>query len=432
MNRREMLTSTAVGMGTCVASSLLAPVQALAAVAKPVRIKTIETFDIVIPLEGPAATAAAAPGPFNAATNRLNVTRIETDSGVRGYSFGGSTPESVKAARAILIGNDLFSLEQHLKRGLILWTAVEEAMWDAIGKIAGQPVARLLGAKVTSVPVYLTYVWPGEPTQDHVPFKDQAAQALKLKNAGFKAMKVRVWRKNAADDAKACSEMLAAAGPDFRVMVDRTAAGPGLWDYPTGLAAARALEDAGVYWLEEPFDRNDFLSPARLAREMEKIIITGGEGYQGLAPFRECLMNNTYEILQPELRTVGGIFMLRKVGVLAETWGVPIAPHAAAGLRLAGRLQVSAAMGSMYQEIGVLTPPLLPDDIAVPALKILRSDKLYTFKDGEIQVPENPGLGLDIDEEAVNRFRVEGFVTPRGGQGRSGRGGQGATVPRTN
>ena len=127
-------------------------------------------------------------------------------------------------------------------------------------------------------------------------------------------------------------------------------------------------------------------------------------------------MNNTYEILQPELRTVGGITMLRKVGVLAEAWGIPIAPHAAAGLRLAGRLQVSAAMGSMYQEIGVLTPPMLPEEIALPALKILKSEQLYTYKNGEIQVPQGPGLGLDLNEEAVNRFRVEGFVTPTRGQ----------------
>ena len=120
MNRRELLAS----MG------FLAPLRALAAVAKPVRIKAIETFDIVIPVEGAAATLAAAPGPFNAASNRFNVTRIETDSGVRGYSFGGSRPDDVKAANEILIGQDLFALEQHLKKGLISWTAVEEAMWD--------------------------------------------------------------------------------------------------------------------------------------------------------------------------------------------------------------------------------------------------------------------------------------------------------------
>ena len=105
-------------------------------------------------------------------------------------------------------------------------------MWDAIGKISGQPVSRLLGAKTSSLPVYFTYVWPGDPTQDHVPFKEQAAQALRLKNAGFKAMKVRVWRKNSADDAKACGEMLAAAGSGFRVMVDRTAAGPAFGTIP--------------------------------------------------------------------------------------------------------------------------------------------------------------------------------------------------------
>jgi L-alanine-DL-glutamate epimerase-like enolase superfamily enzyme len=406
------------GMGAGIIGNLLGSVKALAAEARPVRIKTIDTFDIVVPLEGPAAVAAAAPGPFNAASNRFNVTRVETDSGVRGYSFGGSTPAGVKAAQQVLTGQDLFALDQHLKRGLIMWTSIEEAIWDAIGKIGGQPVSRLLGGKLSSVPVYITFVWPGDPTQEHVPFKEQAAHARRVKEAGFKAMKVRVWRKNAADDAAACAEMLAAGGDGFRVMVDRTAAGPGLWDYPTGLAAARALEEAGVYWLEEPFDRNDFLGPARLAREMEKIIITGGEGYRGLAPFRECLMNNTYEILQPELRTVGGILMLRKVGVLAEAWGIPIAPHAASGLRLAGRLQASAAMGSMYQEIGVLTPPILPDDVAVPALKVLNSKHLYTFKNGEIEVPQHPGLGLDINEEAVNRYRVEGFMTPRGG-GRS-------------
>jgi len=70
-------------------------------------------------------------------------------------------------------------------------------------------------------------------------------------------------------------------------MVDRTAQMPG-WvrDYPTGLAAARALQRVGVYWLEEPFARDDFEGPARLCREMDQLMITGGEGWRGLDPFR--------------------------------------------------------------------------------------------------------------------------------------------------
>ena len=117
----------------------------------------------------------------------------------------------------------------------------------------------------------------------------------------------------------------------------------------------------------------------------------------------------------------GGMLMMRKVGVLAEAWGLPIAPHAASGLALAGRVQCSAAMGSVYQEIGVLTPPMLPDDVSAPFLPILKGQQPFRFRNGEIEVPQGPGLGLDIDEEAVNRFRVEGFQSGRGGGG--GRGG---------
>src|SRR3954463_2808630 len=93
------------------------------------------------------------------------------------------------------------------------------------------------------------------------------------------------------DDVESCAGIIAACGrpPEFKVMVDRTAHKTGVvWDYATGLAAAKALQEAGVYWLEEPFARDDFETPARLCREVD-ITITGGEGWHGLDPFREGL-----------------------------------------------------------------------------------------------------------------------------------------------
>ena len=109
----------------------------------------------------------------------VTVSNTTVDDGQRVPSVVSNVPADVttspKATRA----------SRALGTPLISWTAVEEAMWDAIGKISGQPVSRLLGAKTSSLPVYFTYVWPGDPTQDHVPFKEQAAQALRLKNAGF-------------------------------------------------------------------------------------------------------------------------------------------------------------------------------------------------------------------------------------------------------
>jgi L-alanine-DL-glutamate epimerase-like enolase superfamily enzyme len=87
-------------------------------------------------------------------------------------------------------------------------------------------------------------------------------------------MKIRVWRPNPLDDAEVCKQIKAAVGPDFALMFDRTAhapqdAGQKIWDYETGLKVARALEQNGAYWLEEPFARDDYLSPAKLAREVD-------------------------------------------------------------------------------------------------------------------------------------------------------------------
>jgi D-galactarolactone cycloisomerase len=199
-------------------------------------------------------------------------------------------------------------------------------------------------------------------------------------------------------------------GPDFRVMVDRTAdrSPNGLWTYDQALAAAHALEKAGCYWLEEPLARDDYEGPARLRRE-SSIIITGGEGYQGLEPYKQCLLHQTYEVLQPELRVIAGIWTARKVGALAEAWGLKTAPHGISALAWAGRLQLAAAMGSIYQEIAVLNPPWLPDDYCRAFLPLLHGEQPFKFVNGECVVPQFPGLGLNVDEAALAHYRVEGL-----------------------
>jgi L-alanine-DL-glutamate epimerase-like enolase superfamily enzyme len=411
MNRRALLASAGMAAGAGAGlSALIAPVKALAAEVKPIRIKTIETFNIEIP---------ATPTEIEAGVmNRTNVTRVVTESGARGYSFGGAGDGGMRAAgarpgaagfqqiRDALVGADLFAVEQHLKRGLLNWGGIEEAMWDAIGKVAGQPVYRLLGGSKTSVPVYITAVWRGAMDQSQVPIKEQAAYARRLKDAGFNAFKMRIFRPDFMDDVESCAGILAACGPGFKVMVDRTAHIPGrVWDYPTALAAAKALQDTGVYWLEEPFARDDFESPARLAREVD-ILITGGEGFRGLDAFRECLVHDAYDILQPDLRNVGGLLTTRKVAALCEAFHKPCIGHGAYGLALTGRIQAHAAWGATLEEFALATPPLLPQEQWAPANKILNSQELYTFRNGEIQVPQGPGLGLDLNEEAIEHYKV--------------------------
>ena len=405
MNRRELLTSAGLSAGL---GNLLAPVRAIGADVKPIRIKNVETFNIEIPATPTEVEAGV--------MNRTAVVRIETESGVRGYSFGGAGGGGGRGGpvagfahiRETLVGADLFAMEQHLKRGLINWGGIEEALWDGIGKVANQPVYRLLGGSTSSIPVYITAVWRGNMDQSQVPIKDQAVYARRLKDAGFNGFKMRIFRPNFMDDVESCAGIIAACGPapGFKVMVDRTAHISGkVWDYPTGLAAAKALQETGVYWLEEPFARDDFEGPARLAREMD-ILITGGEGFRGLDAYRECLMHDTYDILQPDLRTVGGLLTMRKVAALCEAYHKPCIGHGAFGLAVAGRIQAHAAWGAPLEELALATPPLLPQEQWAPALKILKSKDLYTFKNGEIQVPQGPGLGIDINEEALDRYKV--------------------------
>ena len=412
MNRRELLTAAG-------AAAVLAPVKVLAADAKAIRIKAIETFNIQMPATQTEIDAGV--------MNRVAITRVLTESGVKGYSFGGAggggggrggaaagrggaAPGAAgfQKMQEALVGADLFAVEQHLQRGLGNYAGIEEAIWDAIGKVAGQPVYRLLGGSKTTMPIYITAVWRGNPDQSQVPIKDQAVYARRLKDAGFTGFKMRIFRPNFMDDVDSCAGIIAACGPApaFKVMVDRTAASSGtVWDYTTGLAAARALQAIGVYWLEEPFARDDFEGPARLCREVE-ITITGGEGWRGLDPFREGLVHQTYDIFQPDCRTVGGILTMRKVAAMCEAFHKPCIGHGAYGLLLAGRIQAHAAWGAPLEEFALATPPLLPQEQWAPASKILHGKELYTFRNGELLIPQSPGLGLDLDEDAIEHYRV--------------------------
>ncbi len=393
-NRRELM----LGGGA------LASISALRAAVKPVRITDVDLFEINIPVSAAEAEAGL--------QHRFGVAKVMTDAGVTGYSFAGAPRRALADVKQVLVGKDLFNVDTQVRDGLGRWGGVEHAVWDAIGKIAGQPVYKLLGGAQDRVTAYLTCVWKGDADQQQVPFQQQVDMAVRIEKAGFKGMKIRAWRPNPMDDVKVCREIRAAVSKDFKVMFDRTAhmpvsmAGQKVWDYETGLKVARGLQTAGAYWLEEPFARDDYETPAKLARAVD-IAITGGEGYASLEPYRQCLLHQTYDILQPDGRGAGGIYMCRKVGILAESFHVPCILHGSMALTLAGWLQATLAIGSPLQEVALISPPLLPEEQWSPGLKVLKSKTMFRFENGDLVAPPYPGIGLDVDEEAVERYRVK-------------------------
>ena len=372
-----------------------------------VRITGIETFRIQLPPE-----EGLAPDPHR--IYRYQVNRVHTDAGIVGTSFVRGDPALIERwVKPTLVGEDLFAVDRHFRRlqmqrgesGVQGWSGIEHAVWDAIGHAAGLPVAKLLGGHSDRLKVYRTCVFPGKPDQSDVPYDTQAKYAVQLKEAGYRAMKVRAWRPRPMDDVAMLAVVRKAVGEGFEIMFDRTAVRPGwVWDYRTALEVARGMERHSARWLEEPFDGNDLESPARLAAEVD-IPITGGELGKSLHQFLALLTHRTYDVLQPDTRICGGILAARKISVLAEAFHVPCIQHGTSGLALAGYIQAGCAMHNCeYQEI--IGQPNLPEEQWSPALRVLRTPHVFEVEDGYIKLPGIPGLGLDVDQEALDEYRV--------------------------
>ena len=368
---------------------------------KPARLRITEVESFVVRV--PAGEGRAA----------YPVTRVHTDGGITGTSFLGTPEELLKRwVRPTLVGEDVFAIDRHLKRlqmergesGVQAWSGVEHAMWDTAGRACGLPVAKILGGSRDRLRVYRTCVFPGKQDQSDVPYETQAAFAVRLKKAGYTAMKIRAWRPRPMDDADACGVIRQAVGPDFSIMFDRTAVRPGwVWDYRTALEVARGLEKHGALWLEEPFDGYDLQGPARLAAEVD-ILITGGELGKSIHTFLAYLMNKTYDVVQPDARICGGIWISRKIGVLADAFGVPCIQHGTSGPALAGYIQAGCAMPNCeWQEI--IGGPQLPEEEWAPARKLFRTPDVFRVEKGYVYLPEVPGIGLDINEDALKEYR---------------------------
>ena len=339
---------------------------------------------------------------------------MHTDAGIVGTSFVNGDANLIERwVKPTLEGEDLFAVDRHMERlqmqrgesGVQGWSGVEHALWDAIGKAANLPVARLLGGYRDRLRAYRTCVFPGKQDQSDVPYQVQADYAVALKKAGYTAMKVRAWRPRPMDDVEMLAVVRKAVGDDFEIMFDRTAVRPGwVWDYATALQVARGMEQYNARWLEEPFDGDDLEGPARLAAEVD-IPITGGELGKNPRQFLAFLKNRTYDIVQPDTRICGGILNARKISILAEAFHVPCIQHGTGGLALAGYIQAGCSMASCeYQEI--IGDPNLPEEQWEPATRILRTPHVFEIEDGYVKLPDLPGLGLDVNQEAVEAYKT--------------------------
>lgn len=359
------------------------------------RITSVETSVVALPftMGGPHPPFAGRPW------DRLEIllVRVETEDGLVGWgeAFGHAAIPVTKAAldtivAPLVVGRDARAIETltrelmhatHLlgRNGAHLYaiSGVEIALWDLMGKRAGQPVWALLGGRErASMPAYASLL---SYANDLGLVAKNTADA---RRAGYRHIKLHELTREAVRAAKD-------AAPDAAIMLDVNCA----WTPPVARDMAAALADDGLYWLEEPvWPPEDAHGLASLRRH--GIPLSAGENTAGLFGFKTLIEAGAIDIAQPSVTKVGGIGELVRVIRLCQAHGVEVVPHCPYfGPGFVATLHVAAALCERP-----LVEVLWLDMEANPF------DPWVRAKDGHVAVPKGPGLGCDPDPAIMARY----------------------------
>jgi len=338
--------------------------------------------------------------------------RMEADDGTVGWgeacdsfgcSYAGVVGACIEQALApLLVGEDPRDVEP-LYAKMRGWTrrrlgdqwvvmhaisGAELACWDIAGRAAGAPVVDLLGRVRDRVPVYASSVFLEEGPPDwHV------ALLRPCLDAGVTAVKLRLgtgWR----SDLETLAAIRGLLGDGIDVMVD----GNECFTLPTVLEIVGRLADLGVWWFEEPLLQHHRRGIEELVRR-SPVPVAYGEHLFGLHDAQDCLERGQALVLQPDAAVVGGLAESRRIALFAEHFGVRVVPHCAAGpVALAANVHLAASVPS----ISLLEYPY---PLAEFWSHAARSPEWGpgALVDGCLPVPAGPGLGVDVDEEALRR-----------------------------
>ncbi|MCA9038528.1 MAG: mandelate racemase/muconate lactonizing enzyme family protein [Planctomycetaceae bacterium] len=280
-------------------------------------------------------------------------------------------------------------------------SGIDIALWDLLGKAVGQPIGRLLGGRYRNRVQPYASVLMDEPCR----LRDKL-QAVKA--SGFTAFKIG-WgpfgRKNHSLDRAIVDAARDAVGTECRLLVD---AGGSDAFWPNGLSwairTANMLADFDVEWFEEPISP-DALEDHVALRKVSPVPIAGGEVLTRRQSFQPWFVNRAIDIVQPDVTKVGGISEERRVASMAQEFGVKFIPHGwNTAVGLAADLQLVSAF-SCSDMVEYLTGSPFIDELVEPAWQLDET--------GLIAIPEGPGLGICLREDAIEEFSgVRRFLSP--------------------
>jgi D-galactarolactone cycloisomerase len=369
---------------------------------KIIDIKTIR-LRAMVPIEGQVFSRS---GIRNSRSATL--VQIETDEGITGIGSCSGNGELIeviidKVLTPLLIGMDPTEIDAIWDKayfrgghkefgtrgvGVVTMSGIDIALWDILGKVRGVPLHDLLGGKVREkVPVYATALYPEQPSK-------VAKRARGFAEQGFHGVKIKVGF-DLDQDIRIVRAVRQELGKDFVVMTDANQG----YTLDVALKATDAFADCGAYWLEEPLFVEDIEGHAIL-RERGKTPVAVGENLNMCYAFENFIVRGAVDFIQPDVARAGGITEIRKITGMAAKHKVPVSFHTwGDGVALAASVHLAAALQEcIVMELDYTYNPLREELLREPV----------KFENGYLIPLEKPGLGVELDQQALQKFAFSG------------------------
>jgi len=340
--------------------------------------------------------------------------KVYTDEGISGLGEAGlaayerSVDDTIHDLEGYLVGKDPRQIELHWNTiyrdsywqpSVTLLSAlggVEMALWDILGKSLNVPVYSLLGGachpriKVYNNAWYLS----ARSLEDYAKLAQQAVAQ------GFRHLKWDpFWGYDIFIDgdqirrAKECVRVVReAVGDEVELLIEMH----GRFSPDTAIKVARELEEYGPYWIEEPIPPNCTVDALAKVAGSTRIPVASGERISTRWGFWDVLAKQAVSVIQPDIICCGGILEAKKVAAMAQVHYIGVAPHSASG----------PALAAASVHLDACTPNFLIQELFYPdqaAYGQVLKEHFLVPKDGFIELPTKPGLGLELDEEAVSK-----------------------------
>ena len=336
---------------------------------------------------------------------RWTFTEVITDGGITGIIPYGMSKDMLELLKPAVIGQDPMNVQRIWDRmywrcfnegrkgaAVIAMSQIDIGLWDIIGKQLKTPVYKLLGGFRDRVPGY------GSGGVLSLSQEQLVREQMSWVEEGFKAVKMKVGRRDPNEDIKCVRAVREAIGKDIDLMVDANNG----WSASTAIQMAKRLERFDVRWLEEPVIAEDYEGYAKVAAFTE-IPIAGGESENTRFGFKELFLRHCIDICQADVGKVGGITEYMKIAGMAEAFNIPMCPH---GLGLVSAHCVAATPNGMIVEFfdGNRYPNTTIRKFQEETGHRFMPNSIRPVK-GWIDLPKVPGLGLDPDLDAVEEYR---------------------------